>query len=1076
MPRIPEDELDRLKRETDLAALVRSRGVELKARGKDLVGRCPFHGPDDEPSLVVTPAKGLFHCFGCGAKGSVIDFVMLSEGISFRHAAELLRDGAQWSAPGHEPGAVRCSTVRRLPCPLDPQGSDAELLGQVVDYYHETLKASPEALAYLEQRGILDSDAITTFRLGYSNRTLGLRMPDSARQLGAQLRSRLQNLGIYRASGHEHLVGSIVIPVFDAEGQVAELYGRKVNRSLRKGTSLHLYLPGPHRGVFNLSALRESREVILCESLIDALTFWVAGFQNVTASFGAGCFTAEQLEAFRSWGTKRVLIAYDRDEAGDRGATAVAEKLSAHGIGCFRVLFPKGMDANAFACKVTPASRSLGLLLKNAEWMGGPSGRGSGIRGPGSDPAARSSSGSEVRVPGSDPTTPHADEQAKESTSACAITPSEAASSLAAAPEPPTGSIPEEIPGSSPQPPPTTNNQQPTTPPPPPPPAASVAAHVSDQEVVIVLGDRRWRVRGLARNMSYEQLKVNLLVSRDNGHQAFHVDTFDLYASRPRQLFVKTAASEVEVKEETIKKDLAKVLLKLEELQDELIQAAQAPKDKPAVTLSPEEQAEAMRLLRDPRLLERIVEDLSTCGLVGEETNKLTSYLAAVSRKLDRPLAVMVQSSSAAGKSALMEAILAFVPAEERVQYSAMTGQSLFYMGEADLKHKVLAIAEEEGAERASYALKLLQSEGKLSIASTGKDPRTGRLVTHEYHVEGPVAIMLTTTAIDLDEELLNRCLVLSVDEDREQTRAIHRMQREAETLEGLRRKHQRARLAKLHQNAQRLLRPLAVVNRYARQLTFLDVKTRTRRDHEKYLALIRAVALLHQHQREVRSESVDGKRVDCVVVTLSDIAVANRLAAEVLGRTLDELPPQSRRFLELVHEMVAERCQALQIDQADYRFSRSDLREHTGWSYPQVRRHLDRLVEMEHVLVHRGGRGQSFVYELLWDGQGRDGETFLIGLVDVDALSKGVKDQGTTPALTPSEAHFDPSLTPHLPPIDPPFSGKEKAAKASSSSTSEPGGEPEAEKRTSGPESSDQPYTYPAVVSDNQQPTTNNP
>ena len=123
-------------------------------------------------------------------------------------------------------------------------------------------------------------------------------------------------------------------------------------------------------------------------------------------------------------------------------------------------------------------------------------------------------------------------------------------------------------------------------------------------------------------------------------------------------------------------------------------------------------------------------------------------------RKLERPLAVMVQSSSAAGKSALMNAVLAFVPEEERVAYSAMTGQSLFYMGETDLKHKVLAIAEEEGAERASYALKLLQSEGELSIASTGKDPTTGRLVTHEYQVEGPAAIFMTTTAIDLDEEL----------------------------------------------------------------------------------------------------------------------------------------------------------------------------------------------------------------------------------------------------------------------------------------------------------------------------------
>ena len=133
-----------------------------------------------------------------------------------------------------------------------------------------------------------------------------------------------------------------------------------------------------------------------------------------------------------------------------------------------------------------------------------------------------------------------------------------------------------------------------------------------------------------------------------------------------------------------------------------------------------------------------------------------------------------------------MEAVLAFMPEEERVQYSAMTGQSLFYMGETDLKHKILAIVEEEGAQRAAYALKLLQSEGELTIASTGKDPATGKLVTHQYRVEGPVMIFLTTTAIEIDEELLNRCLVLTVDEDREQTQAIHRMQREAQTLEGL--------------------------------------------------------------------------------------------------------------------------------------------------------------------------------------------------------------------------------------------------------------------------------------------------
>src|SRR5437867_1046567 len=194
--------------------------------------------------------------------------------------------------------------------------------------------------------------------------------------------------------------------------------------------------------------------------------------------------------------------------------------------------------------------------------------------------------------------------------------------------------------------------------------------------------------------------------------------------------------------------------------------------------MTDEERAQALALLKDPKLIERILADFESTGLVGEETNKLVGYIAAVSRHLESPLAVVVQSSSASGKSSLMDAVLAMMPEEERIQYSAMTGQSLFYMGEANLKHKVLAIVEEEGASRASYALKLLQSEGVLTIASTGKDAATGKLVTHEYRVEGPVMIFLTTTAIHLDEELLNRCLVLTVNEDRAQTQAIHRQQR----------------------------------------------------------------------------------------------------------------------------------------------------------------------------------------------------------------------------------------------------------------------------------------------------------
>ncbi|CAN5175294.1 hypothetical protein BH09MYX1_BH09MYX1_58790 [soil metagenome] len=326
-----------------------------------------------------------------------------------------------------------------------------------------------------------------------------------------------------------------------------------------------------------------------------------------------------------------------------------------------------------------------------------------------------------------------------------------------------------------------------------------------------------------------------------------------------------------------------------------------------------------------------------------------------------------------------------------------MTGQSLFYLGETDIRHTILAIVEEEGAERASYALKLLQSEGELTIASTGKDPATGRLVTQEYRVEGPVMIFLTTTAIEVDEELLNRCLVLSVDEGREQTRAIHARQRSAQTIEGMLARRECEAIVKLHRDAQRMLRAVVVANPFAHELGFVDTATRTRRDHMKYLTLIRTIALLHQYQRPVKTAQHHGQTLRYIEVTKEDIAVANRLCHEVLGRSLDELPPQTRRLLGLVEELVREGCAKLGVDREDFRFSRRDVREAITWGQTQLRIRLGRLIEMEYLLVHRGKQGQGFVYELAYDGCGKDGAPFLSGLLDVSGAGAGTSTISTS-------------------------------------------------------------------------------
>lgn len=958
MARIPDNELNSLKQDISLQRLIESQGIQLKKHGKDFIGLCPFHD-DNDPSLVISPDKNLWHCLGaCQTGGSVIDWVMKREGVSFKHAAELLRNDFSSLAAVSSTGSTNTQPPKRsrsqkLPSEFINNPDDHALLKRVIDYYHATLKQNSEALAYLEQRGLNHPEMIEHFKLGYANRSLGYRLPAKQNKEGAKVRTQLQTLGLYRKSGHEHFSGSLVIPVMGEHNIITDVYGRKIRNNLRKGTPLHLYLPGPHVGVFNIHCFSASKEIILCESLIDALTFWVAGFRNVTTSYGIEGFTEKHVSALTEHHVERVLIAYDRDTAGNTAAESLAEQLTQAGLDCFRLLFPKGMDANEYACQVTPATKSLGLVIRKAEWMG--------------------KGKTKTKTKTIPSITSMADDVLTEAEEVIEILSdeNESLSPLVASvdlPDVPESTIASVIPDA------------PTN------PADSIEANSTEREVTITLGDRHYRVRGLTKNTSVEQLKVNIMV-RCGDH--FHIDSLDLYSAKQRSSFIKQATNELGINSDIIKRDLGNVLLKCEALQDENIDETLSTEEK-EIPLTVAEHQQALALLEDPNLLQRIKEDFHACGLVGEDINTTMGYLACVSRKLNKPLAILIQSTSAAGKSALMEAVLQFMPEDERVQYSAMTGQSLYYLGETDIKHKILAIAEEEGVAQASYALKLLQSEGTLTIASTGKDATTGNLVTQQYKVEGPVMLFLTTTAIDLDEELLNRCVVLTVNESREQTQAIQNRQRFDDTLEGLLSSQDRNTIFQLHRNAQRLLQPLKIVNPYARQLTFLDDQTRTRRDHQKYLTLIRTITLLHQYQREIKTLNHNDETVQYIEVTLDDIALANTLAHEVLGRTLDELPPQTRRLLALIHTMVTQACEQRDMSQADFHFSRKAVRDYTGMGNTQLKVHLRRLEDMEYILVHSGRRGQTMVYELLYQGEGEKGGTFLLGLLDVENLKKG--------------------------------------------------------------------------------------
>jgi len=609
MARIPQEEIDCIKREVSLVRLVESSGITLKKKGKDYFGLCPYHD-DQSPSLSITEDKNIWNCLGaCQEGGDVIRWVEKMHGVSFTQAFHMLKEQSPALAASRSP--VKQSSTPKLDNPLTAN-EDAALLNQIIDYYHAALKKSPEVQDYLKQRGLDNPELIDHFKLGFANRTLAYRLPETNRKAGKEIRGQLQRIGILRESGHEHFNGSLVIPVIN-NNQVLEVYGRKINHVLRKGTPYHLYLSGQHKGVFNVDALRASKEIILCESLIDALTFWNAGYRNVTTSYGINGFTDELLVAFKHHKTERILIAYDRDTAGDKAAIDLSIRLMKQGIDCYRIQFPKKMDANEYALQVQPAEKSLGVCIRSAVWMG---------KG-----------------------------------------------------EKPTAEETEALP------PITAAREKPENP--------AIEAEINDNEINITLGSRSYRVRGLEKNTNLNQLKVNVLVTHED---VMYVDTVDLYAAKARQSFIKQSSLELCLKEDIIKKDIAKIFLKLESLQEETLNKAEEKTE--GIELDAKEKQQAIDYLKHPDLLKNILIDFNNAGVVGEETNKLVGYLAAVSRKLDKPLAVMVQSSSAAGKSSLMDAVLAMMPEEEKCQYSAMTGQSLFYMGQTDLKNKILAIAE----------------------------------------------------------------------------------------------------------------------------------------------------------------------------------------------------------------------------------------------------------------------------------------------------------------------------------------------------------------------------------------------
>ncbi len=784
--------IERIKSASDLAAVVAERGIELKKKGRQLVASCPFH-KEKTASFNVSSAKGLYHCFGCGASGDVIGFVTKHDKVSFGGALEALarragldlktlmddRPHTAHRAPAEAltppPNgktsvrvAVPAHTSSATAEATSPQPNAASLLPKVIEHYHRTFCEREDAQAYLTKRGISDPDLWRAHRLGYADGSLLKTVPKTG-----ELRDELVRLGVVTAEGRELLGGCIVVPIPDPlTGQWTNLYGRGMK------TPRHCYLPGPLRGVVNFQAARTSDEVVLTESIFDALSFHQAGVSIAIPIYGTNGFTPDHLDLLVRERVKRVVLALDSDEPGRRAADALKEKLQGVGLAVRVASFPAGTkDANELlVSRNGDAGEALRRCLDEAE--------------PRAEPGAPAVAADSPPAGG-------------------------AAGVLAAA----------QVPAA---------------------PRPGHDAHAApDGPLTLSRDGVSYQVRALPAALG--RLRATVRAARG---EVFHVDTLDLYASRSRAEFARRAGKLLAVDVGAVESALLAVLVEAEKT-SEAEQSAAETSAELVPAMSGSERDEALSFLRRADLLDQVARDVDALGYVGEETNKRLLYLVAVSRKLEDPLSAIVLSQSGAGKSGLTEVIERLCPPEDVVLLTRLTPQSLYYTEPGFLDRKLVIVEERYGSIEADYSIRVLQSRKKLIAAAPVKDPQTGNMRTKVFTVEARAAFIEATTASSVNHENATRCFELMMDETEAQTRRIHERQRRMRTEAGLRMKAEAAAVMRRHWNAQRLLEPLPVVIPFADKLSFPSSWMRTRRDHARFLNLIEVSAFLHQHQRE---------------------------------------------------------------------------------------------------------------------------------------------------------------------------------------------------------------------------------
>lgn len=1014
MPKIPDDVIVRLKREVPIVELAQRYGLEPRRVGHSFVARCnmPSH-EDTTPSVVFTEDKNLFHDMGlCQKGGSPIDFVMWQEGATFPKAVRIL---CEMYFPEEARGLFgdRPLPRRRLQPPKSvasaPDTSLVEVesraprtayLVRVVDLFQKELAINRLAQEYLESRGLVTREIWRALKLGFSSGSI----EDLAGEEGSPSWVTLRELGILDADGKERMKGRVLFPLLALNQLPVGLYGRAVKPGQEPK---HLFLHGMKRGFSNVNAGRRGKELLLVESPICQASLLEAQVHNALALCGKA-IPPDLFSLLERFGIESVALGLDADEAGRKAALAMRDTFEEKGLSVRVIEWPE-KDPNEVLVKSGPERLKavVEALLAAPRACDRPATRpieteSLVVEGP-------------VRVV---ETTTEAPAWLPAPIEATPVTstlePASAEPALEPEPEATREAVPEAPPStdtaasplliasgsSSPAIDAAREEEALSSQVLPEASTPSTPDALTDDELRLAVlelprGQRRWTVTWL-ESPSPAQIRANVtarLVSEGGTLSPGFPDTLNLLVSRAREAFARRASAillPVEAKEDDVRR-LQRLLLsdlgEIAELGLRRLNVLSAPKEETASVMSDDRRRRAYAYLLASHLLARMADDITLVGYVGEPAMKVLGLMVSISRKLPEALSMVILSSSGSGKSALADVLEKLTPEEDLLVVTRFTTASLYWMGKDAIKRKFVSIEERAGSQEADYAIRALQSKRKVTMMTPIKDQATGKIETKLFEVEGPASFLESTTESQIHHENATRCFEVRLDESPEQTRRIQEAQRLSRTLEGHRARGKAHEVAALHQDVQRLLRPIQVVIPFAHLLTFPNDSPRTRRDNPRFLNLLEVSGFVHQYQRPLRrfdtgalsdkllihlaDEELPLYRVEA---TLADYEVAYTLAADLLYESLHDLKKPLRAFFQQVRDLFVETAKTSATRISEVTLLTRQIRERTHLPHHTVKRSLNELVELEYLAVTKGERGAPNGYRLVDLPEKKDG------------------------------------------------------------------------------------------------------